>query len=107
MAYRVQRGPVASPRRGVIDRRRMAAPSPGHQNGRLSAARPVTAAEAAQARLFEGILRDEIAEFMSLPPEARGEQRARVQEVDRLLVALRDRFPQSPPVRRPPQALLN
>ena len=58
--------------------------------------RPVAPAEALQARLFEDILRAEIAEMLNLPPEAREELRARIHEVDRLITALRDRFPRGP-----------
>lgn len=111
MEYRAQWGQVASPRGGVIDRGRIAARSPGHNNGRSLqkplnahqihsvadiAARPVRPAEAAQARLFEDILRAEIAELLNLPSDARSELGARIQEVDRLLKALRDRFPRGP-----------
>jgi hypothetical protein len=81
-------------------------------------ARPVTPAEAAQARRFEKILRAEIAELVALPAEARAEARPRIQELDRLLKALRNRFPcvpeattptgpGQPSTNRPPRALLN
>ena len=82
------------------------------------AERPVTPAEAAQARLFEGILQREIVQLLSLvrpvaprwaeksahehrPPAARTEVDARIDEVDRLLKALRDRFPRDPSVGGP------
>jgi hypothetical protein len=81
--------------------------------------RQVTPAEAAQARLFEDILRTEIAEMLNVPPHARNEMRSRIAEVDRLIKALRQRFPRSPQpapplmrglhptANRAPQALLN
>lgn len=62
-----------------------------------------TPAEAAQARVFEDILRRELAELLNLPPQAKAEMRSRIVEVDRLIRALRHRFPRpSTPV--PPQA---
>ena|SRR5271165_2524942 len=64
--------------------------------------RTVAPAEAVQARIFEDILRAEIIEMLNLPPEARDEQRARIQEVDRLIRALRDRFPHGPKFATPP-----
>jgi hypothetical protein len=75
---------------------------------RRASARPISAAEIAQARLFADTLQSEIAELQELAAtiEARWanrrEQRrqdelrrvrARVNEVRRLLDALRDRFP--------------
>lgn len=74
------------------------------------AARPVTPAEVAQARYFEAILQAEIVQFQNLsklraprwmggstgehrPPAGRTEPDGRIEEVDRLLKALRDRFP--------------
>ena len=80
MVYRSQLGPVASPRADAE-----------------AATRPVTSAEAAQARLFENILRAEIADLLSLSSAARGEQSS-IQELDRLLKALRERFPHGPRV---------
>ena len=83
------------------------------------AQRQATPAEAVQARLFEDLLRKEIAELLNLPPHARSEMRSRIAEVDRLIKALRQRFPREPqpatPVmhglhqtaNRAPRALLN
>ena len=135
MVYRSPRGPVASPRGDAIDRDLAAVRSPGYKNGpsrpktpvvrRIRsvstpdvAVRPIRPAEVVQARLFEDILRAEIAEMMKLPPGAREEQRNRIEEVDRLIKALRDRFPRGrkvatpgrglrPPADRGPRALLN
>jgi hypothetical protein len=64
--------------------------------------RPVAPAEAVQARLFEDILRAEITQLLNLPPAAREEQRTRIQEVDCLIRALRDRFPHGPKFATPP-----
>jgi hypothetical protein len=64
--------------------------------------RPVAPAEAVQARIFEDILRAEITEMLRLPSAAREEQRARIQEVDSLIRALRDRFPRGPQFATPP-----
>jgi hypothetical protein len=76
-------------------------------------------AEAAQARLFEDILRSEIAEMLNGPPQSRAQMRARIAEVDGLIQALRLRFPHGPrpatsltpglpsPADRAPRALLN
>lgn len=58
--------------------------------------RQATPAEAAQARLLEDILRREIAEMLNLPPHAQSELRSRIAEVDRLIKALRQRFPRGP-----------
>jgi len=81
--------------------------------------RQATPAEATQARLFEDLLRKEIAELLNLPPHAQTEMRSRIAEVDRLIKALRQRFPAGPqPVtpltrglhqtaNRAPRALLN
>lgn len=74
------------------------------------ATRPVTPAEEAQARLFEGILQVELVELLNLlrsmtlrgtgkrtdehwSPETRTELSARIEEVHRLIHALQDRFP--------------
>jgi hypothetical protein len=81
----------------------------------VAAQRHARPAEAAQARLFEAILRTEIAEMLNLPPHARADKRDRIAEVDRLIKALRHRFPPAtPPTRevdatpgRAPRALLN
>jgi hypothetical protein len=62
----------------------------------------VAPAEAVQARLFEDILRAEIAEMLNLPPGAREESQPRIQEVNRLITALRDRFPGDPKFATPP-----
>jgi hypothetical protein len=76
-------------------------------------------AEAAQARLFEAILRAEITELLNLPPHARADKRERIAELDRLIKALRHRFPAGPRAATPlagevdstperaPRALLN
>jgi hypothetical protein len=85
MEYRSQARPVASPRGGFIDRGRIVPP-----------------AEAVQARLFEDLLRAEIAEMLNLPPAARDEMRARIEEVDQLIRALRARFPRGPNDATPP-----
>jgi hypothetical protein len=118
MVYRSQREPAGSPRGDIVDPGPTAARSPGGTNSpslpksptvghiRSTAgapARQVKPAEAAQARLFEDILRAEIAELLTLPPEARGERGARIQELERLLKALRDRFPRDPRVPTPPE----
>jgi hypothetical protein len=134
MIYRSQRKPASSPRGDVVNPGLTAVRSPGRTNGpslpkpptvghiRSTAgapARQVKPAEAAQARLFEDILRAEIAELLTLSPEARGERGARIQELERLLKALQDRFPRGPrvatplerglraPRERAPRALLN
>jgi hypothetical protein len=68
---------------------------------------PAQPAEIAQARVFERLLQAECAELRSLahrvgpedsePSEERTQIRARLDEVDRLLRALRGRFPHSAP----------
>jgi hypothetical protein len=121
MVYRSQREPVV-PRRGTAINRGLAAVrSPGNNNGPAKpkpaavrhfrsvstpdvGARPIRPAEAAQARLFEKILRAEIAEMVHLPPEAREQLRDRIQQADGLIKALRDRFPHGPTVTTPPAA---
>jgi hypothetical protein len=80
------------------------------------AQRHVTPAEEAQARLFEAMLRTEIVELLNLPPEGQAEMRSRIEELDRLIKALRYRFPHPPKplahelrptADRAPRALLN
>jgi hypothetical protein len=63
--------------------------------------RPISAAEAIQARLFERILRAEIAEIMHMPPAARAELRDRIEEAEQLIRALRNRFPHDPKIATP------
>ena len=75
------------------------------------AAGPANSADAAQAGLFEGILQAEIAQLRQMamvmiprvpakstrdrrPPRSFTELTARMEEVHRLLTALRDRFPE-------------
>jgi hypothetical protein len=102
-------GSLASHRRdGNGSRLRNVAP-PGHR----TAGQPqIAPAEAAQARLFEGLLRNEIAEMLKLPPHAAAEMRVRIAEADRLIKALRHRFPQGTPelhatTDRAPRTLIN
>lgn len=79
------------------------------------AQRHVTPAEEAQARLFEATLRTEIVGLLNLPPEGQAEIRSRIEELDRLIKALRHRFPHPPTLARElrptadraPRALLN
>jgi hypothetical protein len=115
MMQRSQWGPVASPRGRVIDQRRVAARSPKPPNaGHIRSAadivaRPVSLAEAAQAKLFESILQVELYRLQDLeklvtlrgtradPDELRAaaelrELSAGIEEVNHLLKALRDRF---------------
>ena len=112
MVYRSGPSSVISPRRDVTNRGRAAAPSRnnGHAKpGANVAARPVTPAEAAQARLFERILQTELLELQRREKlMARyGAQRGaynqwsaeqdtglsvRIRELTHLLGALRDRF---------------
>jgi hypothetical protein len=77
------------------------------------APRTVTRRDIAQARFFEAILQGEIVELRGLvksmtprwtargtgehrPPDTLTELAARIEELDRLLKALRDRFPHGP-----------
>lgn len=114
MVYRSGAGSVISPRRDLTDRGRPVARS--HNNGHSLAepgadiaARPVTPAEAAQARLFERILNAELLELQRREklmarygaqrgarnqrlPEQPTELSVRISELIRLLDALRDRF---------------
>jgi hypothetical protein len=124
MVYRLESGRVASPRRGLNDRGRQVARSAHPDNGLSSpkarstfwlgsgpdvAPRPVTPAEAAQARLFERMLHAELVQLqhreklMALRAPQRGpggqprleqaqEVRARIRELNHLLKGLRDRF---------------
>ena len=96
MEYRLPDRPTIARSRGRV--RSLPARSGVRPIGSAAAAtvRPVAPAEALQARLFEDILRAEIAEMLKLPPEAREELRARIQEAERLIRALRDRFPGAP-----------
>jgi hypothetical protein len=79
-----------------------------HGRARRAWSRPSSAGDIAQARLFDDILHDEIAELQELAAaiEARAGERdeprhnkelqrvnARINEVLRMLDALRDRFP--------------
>ena len=124
MVYRAGPGPVVSPRRDVTDRGRAALRS--HDNGRGLpkpgtglAARPIAPAEAAQARLFERILKAELLELQRREKlmarygaqrgahnlEQSSELSVRISELIRLLDALHDRFSEpategyvSPPV---------
>jgi hypothetical protein len=111
MAYRPHGGSVV-PRRAAEGRPR---PS-GVDANDVAAQRHVTPAEEAQARLFEKMLRIEIVELLNLPPAGQAEMRSRIEELDRLIKALRHRFPHPPkplvPELRPtadraPRALLN
>jgi hypothetical protein len=118
MTYRAHVKPV-SPRHGHLNGvLRGAAPSRPHAvDG--DPAGDATPAESAQARLFEDILRRELAELLNLPPQAQAEMRSRIVEVDRLIRALRHRFPRAsnpvpphapgmrPTADRAPRALLN
>jgi len=88
---------------------RVVTPMPGyHGRARRAWSRPTSAADTAQARLFDDILQDEMAELQEIAAaiEARAADRdeprhskelqrvnARISEVRRLLDALRDRFP--------------
>jgi hypothetical protein len=93
MVHDTRGGSLAARRRDQNNSRLPGAVPPGpHSAG----PRQVTPAEAAQARLFEGILRNEIAEMLKLPPHAGAEMRARIAEADRLIKALRHRFPHGP-----------
>ena len=107
MAYRPHGGTAVS-RRADVSR-----PRASVTTNDVVAQRHVTPAEEAQARLFEAMLRTEIVELLNLPPERQAEVRPHVEELDRLIKALRHRFPH-PPVRelrstadRAPRALLN
>jgi hypothetical protein len=87
---------------------RVVTPMPGyHGRARRAWSRPTSAADMAQARLFDDILQDEMAELQELaaaieagaadrdePRNSKELQRvnARIYEVRRLLDALRDRF---------------
>jgi hypothetical protein len=118
MADRSQRGTAAVPRAQTSAPTRTNAERSHLRMAAAATARPASPAEAAQARRFEKILRAEIAELVALPAEARAEARPRIQELDRLLTALRNRFPyvpeaatpaghRQPSTSRPPRALLN
>ena len=123
MVYGLHGGSPATHRRGVTNQRPRGVVSPGHPSevpsDDVAAHRHISPAEAAQARLFEAILRAEIAEMLNLPPHARADKRDRIAEVDRLIKALRHRFPPGPMTAAPlthgvgrtpdraPRALLN
>jgi hypothetical protein len=123
MVHGLHGGSLASHRGGVANRRPRSMVSPGHpsdvSSNDVAAQRHIAPAEAAQARLFEAILRAEIAEMLNLPPHARADKRDRIAEVDRLIKALRHRFPPGPSTATPrphemdptpgraPRALLN
>jgi hypothetical protein len=121
MVYRSQPVPVASPRGDVIPTGRMAAHAPGRQNKpsipeppyrrRIrsagdAVATPLSPAEVAQARIFESTLQaelhrlqDSVVTLTTRPnsdEQQAGEQlrtlMAGIEEVDRLLKALRYRF---------------
>jgi hypothetical protein len=85
------------------------------------AASPGNAADAAQAGLFEGMLQAEMAQLREMaivmiprrmeksrydhrPPKSLTELTARMEEVHRLLTALRGRFPNRPAFAEAPQA---
>jgi hypothetical protein len=91
MAQDTRGGSLASHRRGGRSSRPRKPPSQ-----QSTGQRHIAPAEAAQARLFEGMLRKEIAEMRRLPPHAAAEMHARIAEADRLIKALRDRFPYGP-----------
>ena len=119
MSHRAHGRPVAARHGGVNSGALRSAipPRPPADDGdpQLQA----TPAEAAQARLFEDILRKEIVELLNLPPQGQAEMRSRIVEVDRLIKALRYRFPRGPQPATPhvhgvrqaagraPRALLN
>jgi hypothetical protein len=123
MVHGMHGGSLASHRGRVANQRPRGVVSPGYPGDvpshDLGAHRHVLPAEAAQARLFEAILRTEIAEMLNLPPHARANKRDRIAEVDRLIKALRRRFPPGPRTAAPlpgevqptpdraPRALLN
>jgi hypothetical protein len=119
MVHGMHGGSLASHRGRVTNQRPRGVVSPGHPSDvpshEVAAQRHVRPAEAAQARLFEAILRIEIAEMLNLPPHARADKRDRIAEVDRLIKALRHRFPPATPLTREvdatpgraPRALLN
>jgi hypothetical protein len=93
MTHGTRGGSLASPRRhGNSPRLRSVEPP----RQRSPEQRQIAPAEAAQARLFEGMLRNEIAEMRRLPPHAAAEMHTRIAEADRLIKALRDRFPYGP-----------
>ena len=123
MVHGMNGGSLASHRGRVTNQRPRSPVSPGHPGDApshdVAAQRHVLPAEVAQARLFEAILRTEIAEMLNLPPHARADKRDRIAEVDRLIKALRHRFPPGPSTVTPltreadptpgraPRALLN
>ena len=123
MVHGMHGGSLASHRGRVTNQRPRGVVSPGRPghvaSHDVAALRHVLPAEAAQARLFEAILRAEIAELLNLPPQARVDKRDRIAEVDRLIKALRHRFPPGPKTATPlprevqptpdraPRALLN
>jgi hypothetical protein len=123
MVHGMHGGSLASHRGRVTNQRPRGVVSPGRPGDVAShdvaAQRHVLPAEAAQARLFEAILRTQIAEMLNLPPHARADKRDRIAEVDRLIKALRHRFPPGPKTATPlprdvqptpdraPRALLN
>ena len=123
MVYGVHGGSLAAHRGGMTNQRSRSLVSPGNPSDvpshAVAAQRHVMPAEAAQARLFEAALRAEIAELLNLPPHARADKRDRIVEVDRLIKALRHRFPPGPKPATPlphevaatpdraPRALLN
>jgi nucleotide-binding universal stress UspA family protein len=136
MMYRSDSGAFASPLEDITDAGLPRARSPGHSNvhslppnacgiGSADIAeRAVAPAEAVQARLFEAILLVEIVRLQDLarsmmprwtgrgadqqwPPDALTELGARIEEVHRLLRALRDRFPYGPVVGGPSEEGLN
>jgi hypothetical protein len=87
---------------------RVIMPMPGyHRRARLAWSRPSSAGDIAQARIFDDILRDEVAELQELaaaiearagvPDDPRHNKelqrvKARINDVLRMLDALRDRF---------------
>ena len=87
---------------------RVIMPMPGYGRARLAWSRPSRAGDIAQARIFDDILQDDVAELQELAaaieagagvrdePRHNKELRrvnARINEVLRILDALRDRFP--------------
>jgi hypothetical protein len=107
MVHGARRGSLAAHRGDMSNPRLRGVASPSHDS---AARRQALPAEAAQARLFEDILRREIAEMLSGRPQSRAELQARIAEIDRLIQALRHRFPRPalpPTADRAPRALLN
>src|ERR1700743_3340211 len=90
MAYRPHGGTAVS-RRADVSR-----PRASVTTNDVVAQRHVSPAEEAQARVFERMLRTEIVELLNLPPDEQAEVRSRIEELDRLIRAIRHRFPPKP-----------